>query len=156
MIRAGVLSIALLTVSTPAWSPTVESTPPPIRVTNPRFIAPEPYRADVIRYSARYGIPLDIAVRLAYEESQWKPTLISRNRNRTWDHGLYQLNSAYHRVKLPWANIRDGLAYLAQCYRATGTWRKAVAAYQAGIDGARKSPWKGAREAARVALGGME
>jgi soluble lytic murein transglycosylase-like protein len=156
MIRAGVLVLSLLTVSTPAWSPPIECAPPLVRVTDPRFVAPEPYRADVIRYAARYGIPLDIAVRLAYEESQWKPTLISRNRNRTYDHGLYQLNSAYHRVKLPWANIRDGLAYLAQCYRATGTWRKAVAAYQAGIDGARKSPWKGAREAARVVLGGIE
>ena len=156
MIRAGVLFVSLLSVGTPAYCPPAENVPTVwIHVSDPRFVAPVKYRAWIMKYAAQFGVPLDVAIRLGFEESGWNESAMSRNRNRTYDHGLYQLNSAYHRVMLTEANIRDGLAYWAQCWRATGSVRRATVAYMAGIMGEKHAPKSTRREAAAVAGGGM-
>ena len=124
-------------------------------ITDPRFIAPPQYRAWVIQYAAEFGVPLDVAIRLAYEESRWRPTLISANRNGSWDHGLYQLNSRYHRVQTVEGNIRAGLEYWAWCWRQTGTIRGATIAYQTGVNGMKHARGRTLIEAANVAGGGM-
>lgn len=101
-------------------------------VTDPRFIIPERFRGWVMQYAAEFGIPLDVATRLGYEESWWNPGAFNRNRNGTYDHGLYQLNSAYHRVQTVQSNIRKGLQFLRYCWDRAGTLRGAITLYNAG------------------------
>ena len=110
----------------------IRSHVPAITISDSRFIASDKYRSWIMKYSAEYGVPLDIAIRLAYEESHWNETAMGRNRNRTYDNGLYQLNSRYHRIELPEANIRDGLAKLGLMIKKAPTMRLAVVYYNAG------------------------
>ena len=118
-------------------SQVIQEFTPPIPFQS-RFLAPEPYKLWVMQYAAEYGIPLDIAIRLAYEESAWRSTLLSyKNRDGSRDTGLYQLNTKYHRVQTTVGNIKDGLKHLAWCYRQTGKWRQAVICYNSGIRGMR-------------------
>ena len=119
------------------------------------FIAPRAYSASVMHWASYYGVPLDIAVRLAYEESRWDENAMHRNRNGTYDHGLYQLNSRYYRVGGPGRDIRLGLGHLASMYRITGTWRKAVIAYNAGASRVLNPPASSHRLADRVVGGGL-
>lgn len=134
--------------------PEVPQIAPPTRtLVDPRFIAPEEYRAMVMQGAAEFGIPLDIAIRLAFEESGWDETAMQRNRNGSFDHGLYQLNSRYHRVKLTPANIHEGLRYLRWCWDQTGTLKGAVMAYNAGLTGS-QTPTRRTRTLAEKVVGG--
>lgn len=90
------------------------------------------------------GVPLWIAGRLIWAESQWHPRAIGNNPNGTQDLGLGQLNSAYleyfERYNdgrpvdpfSPRQSIRVALRYLADLYAMTGTWPDAVASYNCG------------------------
>lgn len=128
---------------------------PPVRVDDPRFVCPEPYRAAVFRYCALYGVPLDIGIRLAFEESRWDENCKNHNTNGSDDDGLFQLNSYYHPKVGVEENIRRGLEYLAWCYKHTGTWRGAIKAFNAGLTGALTAGAKTQALAARVVEGRM-
>jgi soluble lytic murein transglycosylase-like protein len=136
-------------------SQVIQEFTPPIPFQS-RFLAPEAYKLWVMQYAAEYGIPLDIAIRLCYEESGWRPTLLSyKNRDGSRDTGLYQLNTRYFRVKTTEGNIQAGLKHLAWCYRVTGKWRMAVIAYNCGYNN-RLHPSKTTIEyAERVVSGGL-
>lgn len=133
--------------------------PEPVRMIYPpipnlgRFIAPEPYRASVTKWAAYYKIPQDIAVRLGYEESRWNPKAVNRNDNGSADYGLYQLNSYYFPMTTIDENIELGLRHLAEAYKATGSWRKSVIAYNAGLNGSKNPPVRSLRHADRVVGG---
>ena len=127
----------------------------PVAVTDSRFLPPAEFRAVVISAAAEFGVPLDIAGRLAYEESRWNPEAVGQNTNGTTDRGLYQLNSAYHDPKSVRENVRTGLRYLAQCWRTTGSWKRAVVAYNAGPSRVDNPPERSVKLARRVTGGGM-
>jgi soluble lytic murein transglycosylase-like protein len=134
-MRAAAALAMLLTVLSSASAPAevaVQEIPQAFTIDDPRFVAPAAYRADVLAACAEFGVPVDIAVRLAFEESSWRPDAVNTNRNGTVDRGLYQLNSAYFDDLQPRDNIRTGLAHLAYCYSRAGTWHGAVVAYNAG------------------------
>lgn len=81
----------------------------------------------------RNGVPEGLFLRLVQQESGWKPTA----RSHKGAIGLAQLmpgTAARLRVNAhdPYENLDGGARYLAQQYRAFGSWRLALAAYNAG------------------------
>lgn len=90
------------------------------------------------------GVPYWIAARLFAWESGFRSSARNVNQNGTEDLGIAQLNTGYmaewERIAGGpvdpldgYASIRVGVRYLAELYRATGSWRGAVAAYNCGL-----------------------
>ena len=81
----------------------------------------------------RHNVPEDLFLRLIQQESNWKPGALSHKGAI----GLAQLmpgTAAVLRVDPhdPEQNLEGGARYLAQQYREFGSWRLALAAYNAG------------------------
>ncbi len=81
----------------------------------------------------RNGVPVDLFLRLVQQESAWNPKALS-NKGAI---GLAQLMPFTAR-KLgvnahdPYQNLEGGARYLKQMYQKFGSWRLALAAYNAG------------------------
>ncbi len=112
----------------------------PNRVVTPTAYSPAytgryngPY-LDMARAAARrHGVPEDLFLRLVQQESNWKPTAKSHK----GAYGLAQLMPATARSlgvdrKDPYQNLDGGAKYLRQQYERFGSWRLALAAYNAG------------------------
>lgn len=130
-----------------------------------RFIIPEEYQALVFRYAAETGVPLDIGIRLIYEESRWNPDAIGDN-GHSMDLGLCQLNERYldmYRWNLnkgvpinpfdPEDSIKIGFRKLAKLWRITGSWERALIAYNSGRY--RNAPLTSVKYAKRILSGKM-
>ena len=81
----------------------------------------------------RHGVPEDLFLRLIQQESNWNP----RAKSHKGALGLAQLMPAtaqYLRVNPhdPKENLEVGARYLKEQYREFGSWRLALAAYNAG------------------------
>lgn len=94
---------------------------------------PGPY-LDVAKSAARrHGVPEELFLRLVRQESGWNPKALSHKGAI----GLAQLMPATAR-KLrvdphdPRQNLEGGARYLSEQYRRFGSWRLALAAYNAG------------------------
>ncbi len=91
---------------------------------------------EVARSAARaHGVPEDLFLRLVQQESGWNPGAESHKGAL----GLAQLMPQTAAVLgvdplVPAENLRGGAKYLAQQYRKFGSWRLALAAYNAGPD----------------------
>ncbi len=89
--------------------------------------------------ASRHGVPIDLFLRLVQQESGWKPGA----RSHKGAIGLAQLMPDTAR-KLgvdphdPYENLEGGARYLAQQYRRFGSWRLALAAYNAGPEAVQK------------------
>ncbi len=89
---------------------------------------------EVARSAARaHGVPEDLFLRLVQQESNWNPVAQSHKGAL----GLAQLMPQTARSLgvdplVPAENLRGGAKYLAQQYRKFGSWRLALAAYNAG------------------------
>lgn len=89
---------------------------------------------DVARAAARrHNIPEDLFLRLVTQESAWNPEAVSS----AGAIGLAQLMPDTARLlgvdpTDPVANLDGGARYLAEQYRTFGSWRLALAAYNAG------------------------
>ena len=108
----------------------------------------DPVEAKAPRYSGRYkgeylevaktvarkhGVPEDLFLRLVQQESGWNPGAVS-NKGAT---GLAQLMPATARklgvdIDNPHQNLEGGARYLKMMYSKFGSWRLALAAYNAG------------------------
>ena len=106
----------------------------------------------------KYGIPTDLFNRLVQQESGWNP----RARSHAGAIGLAQLMPATARTlgvnpRDPKQNLDGGARYLAQQYRKFGSWRLALAAYNAGPLAVAKyngvPPYKETRNYVRKILG---
>lgn len=114
---------------------------------------------DMARDAARrHGIPEDLFLRLVQQESGWNPNA----RSHKGAMGLAQLMPAtarYLRVDPndPRDNLEGGARYLAEQYRTFGSWRLALAAYNAGPEAVRKHngvpPFRETRNYVRIILG---
>lgn len=89
--------------------------------------------------AARHGVPQDLFLRLIQQESGWRHSAVSHKGAI----GLAQLMPGTALVLRvdphdPEQNLEGGARYLAQQYRAFGSWRLALAAYNAGPEAVRK------------------
>jgi len=89
---------------------------------------------DMARSAARqHGVPEDLFLRLVQQESNWNANAKSHKGAL----GLAQLMPATARAlgvdpKIPQQNLEGGARYLAKQYRKFGSWKLALAAYNAG------------------------
>ncbi len=106
----------------------------------------------------RHGIPEDLFLRLVQQESGWN----ARARSHKGAIGLAQLmpqTAQYLGVnpRDPYQNLEGGAKYLKEQYRTFGSWRLALAAYNAGPGAVQKyggvPPFKETRNYVRVIMG---
>ncbi|MEI4263077.1 lytic transglycosylase domain-containing protein [Roseovarius sp. D0-M9] len=106
----------------------------------------------------RHSVPEDLFLRLVQQESGWRPTALSHKGAI----GLAQLmpgTAAVLRVDPhdPRQNLEGGARYLAMQYREFGSWRLALAAYNAGPGAVKKygdvPPYKETTNYVRVIWG---
>lgn len=107
----------------------------------------------------RHGIPEDLFLRLVQQESNWNPTA----RSHKGAIGLAQLMPFTARdlgvnPHDPNENLNGGARYLAEQYRKFGSWRLALAAYNAGPGAVEKHngvpPYRETRDYVRKIWGG--
>ncbi|GHF55948.1 lytic transglycosylase domain-containing protein [Seohaeicola zhoushanensis] len=87
----------------------------------------------------RHAVPEDLFTRLVQQESGWNPNA----RSHKGAMGLAQLmpETARHLgvdPNDPYQNLEGGARYLAMQYREFGSWKLALAAYNAGPDAVKK------------------
>lgn len=119
-----------------------------VRLTPKGKVAKAPVEGNVPRFSGRYkgeyltvaraaaarhGIPEDLFLRLVQQESGWNPGAVS-HKGAT---GLAQLMPGTARklgvdINDPHQNLEGGARYLKMMYDKFGSWRLALAAYNAG------------------------
>jgi soluble lytic murein transglycosylase-like protein len=128
--------------------------------TSPRFSGK--YKGQflpVARAAARrHGIPEDLFLRLIQQESNWNPTA----KSHAGAYGLAQLIPSTARylgvdIRDPYQNVDGGARYLKEQYRTFGSWRLALAAYNAGPGAVKKyggvPPFKETRNYVKVIWG---
>jgi soluble lytic murein transglycosylase-like protein len=95
---------------------------------------------DMARSAARrHGVPEELFLRLVHQESRFN----AKAESHKGALGLAQLMPETAKIlgvdpHVPFENLDGGARYLAQQYKAFGTWRLALAAYNAGPEAVRK------------------
>lgn len=117
-----------------------------------------PYLQMAKTAAQRHGIPTDLFLRLVQQESGWRVNAKSHKGAL----GLAQLMPGTAR-KLrvnphdPYENLEGGARYLKMQYQTFGTWRLALAAYNAGPEAVKKyggvPPFKETRNYVKVIWG---
>lgn len=106
----------------------------------------------------RNGVPEELFLRLVQQESNWNP----RAKSHKGALGLAQLMPATARglgvdPSDPYQNLDGGARYLFKQYREFGTWRLALAAYNAGPGAVKEHggvpPYKETRNYVRIIWG---
>ena len=117
-----------------------------------------PFRALARAAALQHNIPPDLFARLVTAESAWNPRAVSPKGAI----GLAQLMPFTARAlgvnpKDPRQNLEGGARYLAQQYRRFGSWRLALAAYNAGPEAVQKyggvPPYRETRNYVKKILG---
>lgn len=117
-----------------------------------------PYLAVARQAARRYRVPEDLFLRLVQQESGWRADA----RSHKGAIGLAQLMPQTARVlgvdpHDPHQNLEGGARYLAAQYRSFGSWRLALAAYNAGPGAVAKyggiPPFRETRNYVKVILG---
>ena len=144
-----------------------------VRLKPPSVVTPTKWDEETPKYSGRYkgkylgmakaaaekhNVPVDLFLRLVNQESRWNPKAVSH----AGAIGLAQLmpgTAAALRVdpKDPQQNLEGGARYLATQYKTFGSWRLALAAYNAGPGAVKKHggipPYKETRNYVRIIAG---
>jgi soluble lytic murein transglycosylase-like protein len=146
------------------YSGSVRLQPPTIHAprTDGLMVYAGKYRGEFLQYAReaarKHGVPEDLFARLVQQESAWNP----KARSHKGAMGLAQLmpETARQLGVDPWnprQNLEGGARYLSQQYRAFGSWRLALAAYNAGPGAVRKHggvpPYRETKNYVRKILG---
>ena len=117
-----------------------------------------PYLTMAKDAARRHGVPQDLFLRLVQQESGWN----AKAKSHAGALGLAQLMPGTAR-KLrvnphdPYENLEGGARYLKQQYREFGSWRLALAAYNAGPGAVKKyggvPPYKETRNYVKIIWG---
>lgn len=117
------------------------------------------YLADAKAAARRHNVPEDLFLRLIQQESGWNPGAVS-SKGAT---GLAQLMPGTAKllgvdIDDPQENLEGGARYLRMMYDKFGTWRLALAAYNAGPQAVEKHdgipPYDETKNYVRVVYGG--
>ncbi|WP_137700595.1 lytic transglycosylase domain-containing protein [Marimonas lutisalis] len=117
-----------------------------------------PYLAMAREAARRHGVPEDLFLRLVQQESGWRASAKSHKGAI----GLAQLMPVTARTLRvnphdPYENLEGGARYLKMQYREFGSWRLALAAYNAGPHAVKKyngvPPYKETRNYVRKIWG---
>lgn len=117
-----------------------------------------PYLDMAKQAARRHNVPESLFLRLVQQESGWRADAVSHKGAI----GLAQLMPETARMlgvdpRDPRQNLEGGARYLAEQYRKFGSWRLALAAYNAGPQAVEKHggvpPYKETRNYVRVILG---
>lgn len=128
----GVGIFALLKRSTPAGTTT----------TTVRLVPPPRILSALRSASQKHGVPLDILIGVAHNESRFNPTVVSSRGAK----GLMQLMPTViekYGITDPFDPVQSadgGARYLATYYRKYGDWKKTLAAYNWGPGNVNKNP----------------
>ena len=144
-----------------------------VRLQPPKVVTPTKWDTQSPKYRGKYkgpylnmardaarkhGVPEDLFLRLVQQESGWNSKALSHK----GAYGLAQLMPATARAlgvdrKDPAENLEGGARYLKQQYRTFGSWRLALAAYNAGPGAVKKydgvPPFKETRNYVKVIWG---
>lgn len=117
-----------------------------------------PFLAMARAAADKHGIPQDLFLRLVHQESRWNHKAVSH----AGAIGLAQLmpgTAALLRVDptIPAQNLEGGARYLKQQYKEFGSWRLALAAYNAGPGAVKKyggiPPYRETKNYVRIIAG---
>ncbi|WP_435229079.1 lytic transglycosylase domain-containing protein [Pseudopelagicola sp. nBUS_20] len=117
-----------------------------------------PYLDMARKAALLHGVPVDLFLKLVHQESNWNPKAKS-NKGAL---GLAQLMPETARLLRvdpldPQQNLEGGARYLSRQYRKFGSWRLALAAYNAGPEAVAKHggvpPYKETQNYVRVIMG---
>lgn len=100
---------------------------------------PEVLKKIIIDEATRQGVPVELALAVAQQESGFNNKAISKpNKNGSRDHGLFQLNDKYHKLKNvydPIENTRYAIGMLRDGLKKNkGDVRKTLSDYNAGAN----------------------
>lgn len=103
----------------------------------------DPYLVEIRNAEATNGLPFNLLARLLYQESHYRPDIISgATPSAAGALGIAQIVPKWHpgvNPLDPVASIRYAGQFLAQLKRQLGTWDKAVAAYNTGAGNVQKA-----------------
>lgn len=117
-----------------------------------------PYLDMARKAALLHAVPVDLFLKLVHQESNWNPKAKS-NKGAL---GLAQLMPETARLLRvdpldPQQNLEGGARYLSRQYRKFGSWRLALAAYNAGPEAVAKHggvpPYKETQNYVRVIMG---
>jgi soluble lytic murein transglycosylase-like protein len=96
----------------------------------------KPYVPLLNAAESKYGIPRNLLARIAYQESRWRDDIVfGKLKSSTGAVGIMQLMPKYHPTVNPLdipAAIDYAGKFLVGLYKQFGSWKLAVAAYNAG------------------------
>ena len=145
-----------------------------VRLQPPKVVTPTKWDSETPKYRGRYSgpylsmakdaalrhdVPVDLFLRLVQQESGWN----SKAKSHKGAYGLAQLMPGTARSlgvdrEDPAENLDGGARYLRQQYITFGSWRLALAAYNAGPQAVKKHggvpPYRETRNYVRVIWGG--
>lgn len=105
--------------------------------------AAEPYVVEISNAEKANGLPPDLLGRLIYQESRYRPDIISgATPSAAGALGIAQIVPKWHpgvNPLDPVASIRYAAKFLASLKAQLGTWDKAVAAYNTGAGNVQKA-----------------
>lgn len=100
---------------------------------------PEVLRQIIITEATKQGVPVELALAVAQQESGFNNKAVSKpNKNGSRDHGLFQLNDKYHKLKNvydPIENTRYAIGMLRDGLKKNkGNVQKTLSDYNAGAN----------------------
>ena len=130
---------------TPAWTPPA---------------AAQPYMAAIRQAEALYQLPPNLLARVLYQESRFRPDIIHcETISSAGAMGIAQIVPRWHPTVDPcdpWDSIDYAGQYLAQLFDLTGSWERAVAAYNWGIGNLNRQGLAGAPKETRDYIASMK